>query len=450
MSKDFLIDANLDIIKAELVSMRIERNKKSSPTEAPYAPKPVSQSPPTTEPAKTPSPPSGFLRNKSTRLHEIIESFNNYEKRKSTITSIKPQPQPPPQSQEPPPETATEKPTTFTSTYNIFAYTKDFTDTPIPNNFPLKQPPHQEDLPTTPKVDGLISYFSSRNSPPTEPTTSKRPATLIVPSSPTKTRHSSPFKVNYHLETPSAARNTEKSVEAVNPVVTATAGRLDTDYYNKIFHGPSQENTTTRQNAELSSSPDEELVSDVKATPAADQLTMSVDSLEASSVDLKELSTEADKTASVLDNPSYNSVAALSTSETVYDLATFGLDSSVVQGELEPIYKPIVLQKRSKNQGPGRKRTFANMIWPMSAEEERIMRSNSPFIVPEVVMESAVVSLKSCLKRNVVVDSVTGPGNVRMDMVVRESSGNKRVGFGEKLAFVSVFERFEPEVDLVK
>ncbi len=47
-------------------------------------------------------------------------------------------------------------------------------------------------------------------------------------------------------------------------------------------------------------------------------------------------------------------------------------------------------------------------------------------------------------------DSVTGPGNVRMDMVVRESSGNKRVGFGEKLAFVSVFERFEPEVDLVK
>ena len=30
------------------------------------------------------------------------------------------------------------------------------------------------------------------------------------------------------------------------------------------------------------------------------------------------------------------------------------------------------------------KRTFANMVWPMDPEEEKILRSNSPFIVPEM------------------------------------------------------------------
>jgi len=43
---------------------------------------------------------------------------------------------------------------------------------------------------------------------------------------------------------------------------------------------------------------------------------------------------------------------------------------------------------------------------------------------------------------------VIGLGNNTINTVVRENSGNKRVGFGEKFAFVSVFERFEPEIDM--
>ncbi len=197
MAKDSLIDANLDIIKNELASLRIERNKKFNQTEQ------------TTEPVqkstvKTPLPTPAFLRNESTRLQEIIESFNNYGQKKSTInsSSIKAQLQPSPQLIINTPETSAEKPKTFTTTFNIFAYNKEFTEKPIPDNYPLYLA--QEEIPNTPKVDGLISYFSSRSSPPTK---------KAEPSSSIRTRNSSPFKVNYHMESPAAPglrNNTDK------------------------------------------------------------------------------------------------------------------------------------------------------------------------------------------------------------------------------------------------
>ncbi|CAF0708142.1 unnamed protein product [Brachionus calyciflorus] len=46
-----------------------------------------------------------------------------------------------------------------------------------------------------------------------------------------------------------------------------------------------------------------------------------------------------------------------------------------------------------------KKRTFANMVWPMDPEEEKILRSSSPFIVPEVIVQKPE-RVKSILKKS--------------------------------------------------
>ena len=46
-----------------------------------------------------------------------------------------------------------------------------------------------------------------------------------------------------------------------------------------------------------------------------------------------------------------------------------------------------------------RKRTFANIVWPLDPEEERILRSNSPIIVPEVIVQRND-RVKSILKKS--------------------------------------------------
>lgn len=47
----------------------------------------------------------------------------------------------------------------------------------------------------------------------------------------------------------------------------------------------------------------------------------------------------------------------------------------------------------------GGRRTFANIIWPLDPEEERILRSESPIIVPEVIMQKND-RVKSILKKS--------------------------------------------------
>ena len=92
-SKNSIIDANLDIIKAELESLRIKRYQNMSvfdvkqKVSSPQENLPISQriSGPQMAEVKLDktssiklSPP--FLKNESSRLQEIIDTFNNYEK----------------------------------------------------------------------------------------------------------------------------------------------------------------------------------------------------------------------------------------------------------------------------------------------------------------------------------------------------------------------------------
>ncbi len=53
----------------------------------------------------------------------------------------------------------------------------------------------------------------------------------------------------------------------------------------------------------------------------------------------------------------------------------------------------------SNNVRRSTKRTFANIVWPLDPEEEKILRSNSPFIVPEVIVQRNE-SVKSILKKS--------------------------------------------------
>ena len=68
------------------------------------------------------------------------------------------------------------------------------------------------------------------------------------------------------------------------------------------------------------------------------------------------------------------------------------LATSVSNTPEQPVQK-----NRSVNMS--RKRTFANMVWPMDPEEEKILRSNSPFIVPEIIVQRNE-AVKSILKKN--------------------------------------------------
>ena len=196
---------------------------------------------------------------------------------------------------------------------------------------------------------------------------------------------------------------------------------------------------------------------------------MSVDSLETSTLHMKTLketteatngqatstgnsnnSGEMTNALNVLNNELYNQPESSQSPEKVYDLNTYGLDMSVVEGEVEPIIKPVIQKKSAKN---GKKRTFANMVWPMSAEEERILCSNSPVIVPEVIV-TRNDTVKSILKKNLIVDTDKKEENLGPSNNSEYNNNNneqnlvspkKKVDFHKNFLFVNVFDRIEPD-----
>ena len=199
------------------------------------------------------------------------------------------------------------------------------------------------------------------------------------------------------------------------------------------------------------------LESDSAAKPPASKLlsenilSMSIDSLESSvSARNEETKTAIDQSAyDVLKNELYNNVD-LNKQEVVYDLATYGLDTAIIQGAMMPINNPPVIgqiTRRAKSQQAGRKRTFANMVWPMDPEEERILRSNSPFVVPEVIV-TRTDQVKSILKKNNIL-TVEAIENALSPPIYLQSpnSNKKRVDFHQNFLFVNVFEVVRPDVD---
>jgi len=146
-----------------------------------------------------------------------------------------------------------------------------------------------------------------------------------------------------------------------------------------------------------------------------------------------------------------------------YNLETYGLDKNVIMGEIEPIPQTPVNQANEKsaqiciNQNSNnktnhqvRKRTFANMVWPMDAEEEKILRSNSPCVVPEVVFDQTE-SVKSILKKN---PSSTASCYSLKSALTRSMTSpftKKRVDFLENFCFVNYFDKHkEDELALKK
>jgi len=111
---------------------------------------------------------------------------------------------------------------------------------------------------------------------------------------------------------------------------------------------------------------------------------------------------------------------------------------------------------------PQRKRTFANMVWPMDPEEERILRSSSPYIVPEVIVQRNE-GVKSILKKTSNSNSNTTSPSLNTNAGSNSSSptsnmsngnnttnnassglgcsfGKKRVDFGENFLFFNFFD----------
>jgi hypothetical protein len=89
------------------------------------------------------------------------------------------------------------------------------------------------------------------------------------------------------------------------------------------------------------------------------------------------------------------------------------------------------------------------MVWPMSAEEERIMRSSSPFVVPEVIV-TRTDAVKSILKKSMVVEAADGAlyySRMRAYNEQSAASAKKRVDFHKNFLFVSVFERADADAD---
>ena len=83
----------------------------------------------------------------------------------------------------------------------------------------------------------------------------------------------------------------------------------------------------------------------------------------------------------------------------------------------------------------------------MSAEEERIMRSSSPFVVPEVIV-TRTDAVKGILKKSAVVAGADGAlyySRMRAYHEQSAASAKKRVDFHKNFLFVSVFERAEAD-----
>lgn len=126
--------------------------------------------------------------------------------------------------------------------------------------------------------------------------------------------------------------------------------------------------------------------------------------------------------------------------------------------------------QKNRSISMARKRTFANMVWPMDPEEEKILRSNSPFIVPEIIVQRNE-AVKSILKKNSNLvnnssfnnySSLTNGNNNSNNSILSASPsprasteinlnnliiggansyGKKKVDFHENFLFVNVFDK---------
>lgn len=103
-----------------------------------------------------------------------------------------------------------------------------------------------------------------------------------------------------------------------------------------------------------------------------------------------------------------------------------------------------------------RKRTFANMVWPMDPEEEKILRSCSPYEVPEVIVQRND-SVKSILKKNNFIQhhqqqqqqqqqSYNASPNYLSPNPDAVANSKKRVDFQENCCFINFFEIHEDEL----
>lgn len=94
-----------------------------------------------------------------------------------------------------------------------------------------------------------------------------------------------------------------------------------------------------------------------------------------------------------------------------------------------------------------RKRTFANMVWPMDPEEEKILRSCSPYEVPEVIVQRND-SVKSILKKNNFLQQTiaSAPPAFVSSSMSSEASNKKRVDFHENCCFINFFEIQDDEL----
>ena len=114
---------------------------------------------------------------------------------------------------------------------------------------------------------------------------------------------------------------------------------------------------------------------------------------------------------------------------------------------------------------PLKKRTFANMVWPMDPEEEKILRSTSPFVVPEIIMQKPE-RVKGILKKSNSYLNKTASGfdltsyvsqsmaksasilnDQNEDDILQSASSvysnKKRVDFHENFCYINFFDKNE-------
>ena len=98
-----------------------------------------------------------------------------------------------------------------------------------------------------------------------------------------------------------------------------------------------------------------------------------------------------------------------------------------------------------------RKRTFANMIWPMDPEEEKILRSSSPYVVPEIIVQrnegvKSILKKHNCLSpsaNSTNTSNIYSPPSSNISNTTSTNNspfGKKRVDFHENFLFFNFFE----------